>query len=477
MLSAQLLFALLSTAVPEDSVVRIQNYSARYDYQAPWKILPPESGLGSGFVIGPGRILTNAHVVRDSRQVVVKKHHVAESFVAKVEVSGNDCDLAVLTVDDPAFMKGTKALELGDLPKARSMVVTYGYPSGGQEVSSTKGIVSRVEMKLYVHSEGDAHIAVQTDAAINPGNSGGPVIQDGKVVGVAFQGASALQNVAFFIPAPIVRHFLDDLGDQRYDGFPDTAAHFTDLVSPALRKERGLQKEQTGVVVDDIYPDGTAAGALMVGDVLLAIDGQSIANDGTVPLGDARVNFGHLLDMKQVGAPVSFKVWREGKNVEVKGPSRRLARGDRQRNRYGVAPKYFVYAGLVFMPLDREYLKTFGDEWPMTVPREMAWRLFYRAAEEPAKANDETVVLARVLQHPVNSQMAAQSGIIQSINGVPASDLKAVASAINGARAKGQGFIRLEFESGSVEAIDVAEGEAAHAAIMRTYGISRDQNL
>jgi hypothetical protein len=73
--------------------------------------------------------------------------------------------------------------------------------------------------------------------------------------------------------------------------------------------------------------------------------------------------------------------------------------------------------------------------------------------------------------------MAAQSGIIQSINGVPASDLKAVAAAINAARTKGQGFIRLEFENGSVEAIDVAEGEAAHAAIMRTYGISRDQNL
>ena len=476
MLAPAILFA-LAAALPEESVVRIQTYSARFDYQAPWKILPPESSLGSGFIIPGQRIMTNAHVVRDARQLVVKKHHVAESFVARVEYTGDDCDLAVLKVDDPAFWKGTKALEIGELPKARSMVLTYGYPSGGQEVSSTKGIVSRIEMKLYVHSEWDAHIAIQTDAAINPGNSGGPVIQEGKVVGVAFQGAAALQNVAFFIPAPVVKHFLDDLVDGTYNGFPDSGVQVADLISPALRRERGLGKDQTGVVVEDLTVGGTAEGSLEVGDVVLAVEGQPIANDGTIALGDARVRFGHALDMKQVGAKVSFKVLRQGKVLDIAATSRRLARGDRQRNHFGTQPKYYVYAGLVFMSLDREYLKTFGDDWAMTMPREMAYRFFYRESEEPTHADDETVVLARVLQHPVNSQMAFQYGIVNKVNGAPATSLQALAAAIDAARAKKDGFIALEMSGGQVEAIDVREGEAAHPAILRNYGISRDQNL
>ena len=112
--------------------------------------------------------------------------------------------------------------------------------SAAQDVSSTAGIVSRIESRSYVHSGVDSHLVVQTDAAINPGNSGGPVVQDGRVVGVAFQGYPGAENMGFFIPIPIVRHFLDDLKDGRYDGFPDSGLDTMPLLSPALRRERGL---------------------------------------------------------------------------------------------------------------------------------------------------------------------------------------------------------------------------------------------
>ena len=130
----------LQTALPEESVVRLQVYRARPDWSVPWRQLPVESGLGSGFLIDGGYIMTNAHVVRDSRQVLIKRHHVAEPFVARVIFQGDDCDLAVLKVDDPAFAKGLTPLKFGALPKARSKVTTYGYPLGGEEVSSTGGM-------------------------------------------------------------------------------------------------------------------------------------------------------------------------------------------------------------------------------------------------------------------------------------------------------------------------------------------------
>lgn len=79
-------------------------------------------------------------------------------------------------------------------------VVTYGYPAGGEQISYTRGVVSRIELQNYVHIGNRSLLAVQTDAAINPGNSGGPVIQDDRVVGVAFQGVPGLENAGFFIP-------------------------------------------------------------------------------------------------------------------------------------------------------------------------------------------------------------------------------------------------------------------------------------
>jgi len=82
-----------------------------------------------------------------------------------------------------------------------------------------------------VHS-GRRLLAAQIDAAINPGNSGGPVVMDGQVVGVAMQGYSGADNIGYMIPAPIVRHVLEDVADGRYDGFPVLGVDFQELQSP-----------------------------------------------------------------------------------------------------------------------------------------------------------------------------------------------------------------------------------------------------
>jgi PDZ domain len=317
---------------------------------------------------------------------------------------------------------------------------------------------------------------VQTDAAINPGNSGGPVVQDGRVVGVAFQGFPGLDNMGFFIPVPVVRHFLDDIKDARYDGFPDSGLLTTPLLSPAYRRERRLPEGRSGVVVDRIAPEGTVDGVLRPGDVVLAVDAQTVADDGTVKVGDARVTFEHLFDMKQAGDPVRLLVWRDGRELTLTATSRRIARLDNQRNRYGVAPRYVVYAGLVFMALDRELLKTFGRGWPATADRNLVWNHLYREAEEPETADREIVVLIRVLRHPVNSQMSFPGPVaVCRINGVA---LKGLADVPGAFAANSDRFHTIEFEgSAGFEALDRAQADAAHNQILKQYGISKDRNL
>jgi hypothetical protein len=379
-------------------------------------------------------------------------------------------------VDDPAFAKGLRPLPLGALPTSGTRVNTYGFPLGGQDVSSTAGIVSRVESRGYVHTGADAHLVVQTDAAINPGNSGGPVVQGGRVVGVAFQGFPGADNMGFFIPVPIVRHFLKNLEDGRYDGFPDSGLDTTPLLSPAYRRERGLPEGQSGVVVDRVAPGGTADGVLREGDVLLSIEGQPIANDGTIRLGDARVTFEHAMDMLQVGAPVRFSVWRDGRVLALKTTARRIARYDRNRNRYGVAPEYVVYGGLVFMKLEVELLQTLGRAWPQSANRDLVWHQLFREAERPAEADREVIVLTRVLRHAVNSQMSVNvPAAVDKINGRPVRSLADVVEAFGSNRDR---FHRLELEGdGGIEALDREKAEAAHPEILKQYAIPHDRRL
>jgi len=472
------LLALLTTAPAlESSVVKVQVYSARYDWKSPWRIEPSGGGTGTGFLIEGGRIVTNAHVIRDARQVLIKRHHQANPYLARIEAVANDCDLALLRVDDPDFHAGLAPLPIGALPEPRSVVTTYGYPAGGQELSSTTGIVSRIEWITYVHTNADSHIAIQTDAAINPGNSGGPVIQDGKVVGVAFQGLPHLQNVGYFIPSTILQHVLDDLKDGRYDGYPDTGANVAPLLSPAYRKERGLRPSDNGVVVEAIEPHGSLDGVVAVGDVLLALDGVGIANDASVPLGSVRGPFHHLLDMKQIGDKFRLSVLRGGKQLEVEATARRMMHFDRVRNAYFTAPKYLIYSGLVFMLLDREYLKTYGNAWPGTIPRELAWHFFFRSAEEPDTAEDDVVVLTSVLRHPVNAQLTVTRGVLERVDGAAVKSLADVDLAIAAARQKKQRHLKLEYDDGFIDMLDLAASDEAHPQILESYKVPNEKRL
>ncbi len=459
-----------------ESVVLLQVYRSRFDWSLPWKQEAVEASLGSGFLIEGGRIVTNAHVVADARQVLVRRPDQADPYVATVEAVGNDCDLAVLRVMDAGFANGLKPLRLGQLPRSGSRVLTYGFPLGGQDVSSTAGIVSRVESRGYVHSGIDAHLVVQTDAAINPGNSGGPVVQDGYVVGVAFQGFPGFDNMGFFIPVPVVRHFLDDLEDGQYDGYPDSGLQTSPLLSPAFRRERGLPPGRSGVVVDLVAPGSTLDGIVKAGDVVTAVEGVTVADDGTIRLGDARVTFEHLLDLKQVGQPVKVTVWRNGREQALQAVSRRVERFDNKRNRYGVAPRFVIYAGLVFMPLDAELLKTFGRNWPQSADRNLVWHQLFREAERPETADREVIVLTRVLRHAANAQMTFTGPVVVTrINGREIGSLSDVVTALDAGEDR---FHRLEFEGAAgIEALERAKTAQAHAQILKQYAIDRDRNL
>jgi hypothetical protein len=331
-------------------------------------------------------------------------------------------------------------------------------------------------MQNYVHIGNRSFLGVQTDAAINPGNSGGPVIQEESVVGVAFQGISGLENTGFFIPPPVIEHFLEDVEDGTYDGFPQAGIRVVPMQNPAYREYLGLRDDESGARVDSILPIPATRDLLRLDDVILRVGEFDVGSDGNVSYAGNRVFAGIAFQSVQSGEPVELRVWRDHKPVEISLPVS-IYDGDRAAgNQYDVLPKYFVYGGLVFTPLSLDYLKTFGRNWRDAANSELIYELLYRPHEAPETVRPEPVVLASVLSHPVNANLRiAGRALIDRINGIRITRMEDVVRAFASSDRREH---LLEFlPKQAVESLDRVGAEAATADILNTYGIPADRRL
>ena len=396
------------------SIARINNTAQEANYRVPWLPGSMSGGSGTGWVISPDRLLTNAHVVSNARFLTVEKENDPKKYLATVEHIAHDCDLAILKVQDPAFFIGTKPLPLGGIPKLESSVTVFGYPIGGDRMSVTQGIVSRVDFRTYTHSVVDSHLSIQIDAAINPGNSGGPVMQGFKVVGVAFQGFSGdvAQNVGYMIPTPVIRHFLEDIKDGHYDRYMDLSIGVANTLNPALRQALGLKNDDRGVVVSSVQSAGVAAGKILVRDVLLSVDSLPIASDGMVELEGERVPMTEVAERKLLGGSVRFSVLRNKKPLEVEVKFDRAWPFNLMANAYDTQPAFVLFGGLLFQPLNRNLLSTYqftSDRINYTYDTFISKEIY--------KDHPELIVLSALLPDPINTYLSEfQQGIVESVN-------------------------------------------------------------
>ena len=468
--------AACQAAEPERSVIQIITFSQQPAFDAPWRFNPVQRAGGSGFVIRGKRIMTNAHVVSWARQIVVRRYQDPRPYIAEVQYVGHDCDLAVLSVQDEHFFDQLEPLDIGELPKVRSGVVTCGYPAGGEEISYTRGVVSRIELAPYAHIGNRQLLSVQTDAAINPGNSGGPVLQDDKVAGVAFQGLSGLENAGFFIPPPVINHFLKDIEDKKYDGFPMAGVRIVPLQNPAYRAMLKLPDNSVGARLDTILPVPATERLLKPEDVILRVAAWPVASDSTILYEGNRLSVGLAFQLAQTGESVPLKIWREGKEVDLELPVTIYDADKASGAQYDTLPKYLVYGGLVFTPLSLDYLKTLPGTPSEAPNNELVYELFYRRHEMPDKTRPEPVVLAAVLPDAVNANITVRGGsLVDTINGVRIEKMDDVVRAF---QTNAEKFDRVTFAPlSNIECIERAQVAEAQARILKNYGISTDRRL
>ena len=431
------------------SIVRIEVTDQEADYASPWNAGHIGGGIGSGFVIiapgGKKRILTNAHVVSNARFVTLTRERVSHPYTAHVEFIAHDCDLALMSVDDPAFFEGTVPLELGGVPLIESGVSVYGYPLGGERLSVTRGVVSKI---------------------------GGPVLQDGKVVGVDFQGYSGevAQNVGFMIPIPVIARFLKDLSKGTYTGYTDLSIAFRPHLSAPTRRGLGLANDDLGVVVTDVQEKGSSHGFLQKGDVLHSIDNHPIASNGRVELNRESVDMTEIVEQKFEGEKVRIAVRRDGKPLVIEFPLHGTWSFRMQGDSYDEKPRYLLYGGLLFQPLDRNFLKanSMADLRIKQAFENFVEKHLY--VERP-----EIVVLSRILADPIHKECdGLRPGIVDSINGRKIHSLADVSAAFDQ-----PALYDVVILDGIGAPIVLSREEAlkANPRIMLTYGIPSPRNL
>lgn len=261
-------------------------------------------GVGTGVVLtSDGEILTNAHVIEDASEVVVRFAGETEPRVAKVLASDLGNDLALIKVDATGLIAATFAkpgsVQIGDT------VVAIGYAlalDGGPTVTS--GIVSALKRTIETDS-GALNSLIQTDAAISSGNSGGPLVNlKGEVVGINTAVArgdsdSAANNIGFSISVDEVLIVIEQLREQangavRKEGFLG--------VGLAAREDGGQ-----GAIITNVQPGSPADKAgILIDDVVLAVDGEPI---------DGQAGLVAAIRDAEPGQTVKIEIFRDGERL------------------------------------------------------------------------------------------------------------------------------------------------------------------
>ena len=268
----------------------------------------PVRGQGSGFIISSdGLILTNAHVVRDLKDVTVKLSDRRE-FKAKVLGTDTVTDIAVLRID----AKGLPTVRLGDAQQLQvgDPVLAIGSPFGFEQ-TATQGIVSAKGRSL----PGDGAVPfIQTDAAVNPGNSGGPLFDgSGAVVGInaqIYSQSGGYQGLSFAIPINVALKVKDQIVATGKAQHARLGVTIQDL-NQSLAQSFGLERPDGALISTVANGSAAAKAGLKPGDVVLEVNGEAIQRSGAL---SSRIG------LATPGETVKLKIWRDkaASNVDVK---------------------------------------------------------------------------------------------------------------------------------------------------------------
>lgn len=451
---------------PERSVVKIMVTKQEYDYSQPWQKSKQSKSSGSGCIIDGNRILTCAHVVEFGEFIEVKKSKDSRRYTASIAFIAPEYDLAVLKVDDDNFFNRAKPLPIGNLPDIGDKVTVFGFPTGGNDLSVTSGIVSRIE-NIDFNYDNYNDLGIQIDAAINPGNSGGPVIRDSTLTGVAFQGKTSSQNIGYMIPTTVIRTFLRDIADSIYDGPVPVLLQWQNMENVALRHCYGMADTATGVLINKVHFCSALAGALEPDDILLTVDSLDIQNDGSVYVSnDVKTTFETIIKNKNAGDTVTLHLLRQGTDTTISQPLEYSRSRELLVGKVDLEPKYYIQGGFVFTKPSYYY---FQDEsyWQYYYPQ-LSYYYYAKVLSTPEM--EEVVIISSVLPDKSNvGYHDVSNKIVREINGYEIRNFNDLIRAFE----RTSDYYTIVDSEGNKYVLDGLHLQENNQEIFRKYGITQ----
>ncbi len=274
-------------------------------------------GGGSGFIISSdGLILTNKHVVSETKASYSVLTNDGKTYPAKVLARDPNQDLAVVKIDAtglPTVTLGDSgALELGQT------AIAIGNALGQFSNTVSVGVISGLSRTVTATGPGGVDETIQgvlqTDAAINPGNSGGPLLNlQGEVIGIDTAIASDAQNIGFAIPINRAKRDISSVETTGVIQTPYLGVRYIS-VTPDLAKQQGLSVDYGALARGNdqgpaVQPKSPADNAgIKAEDIILSVNGQKL---------DADHNLGDIIIEHNVGDVITLVIDRGGKQITL----------------------------------------------------------------------------------------------------------------------------------------------------------------
>ena len=452
----------------ERAIISVEINRKHYDYFQPWT-KRVQTVVKAGIVIGPRELLTTADALDDRTLVRVQRGGRGKWWSAEVKWIDFPANLAVVTSAEEQFWTGLKSVPLAEPVKKSEDIQVLRWRAGSLEVR--KAEFNRFAV-THPNMSDAVHVQLELNSEINGVGWGEPAIAGSKVIGLVFaQSGNQLQ----VLPSPFIRSILDAQKKGHYKGLGYFDFTWQPAENPETLDYLKLEGEKRGAVVIDVPNKPGVESVVKSLDILLQVDGFDIDTQGDYVDPD----YGHLMlenlstRNKWAGDPVRLKIWRAGhaQDVVYRLPKAEDAARLVPEAPFEQEPEYLIAGGLVFQPLTKNFLRSWGQDWERRAP----FRLAYFRNQDPLPERPAIVILSQVMPDIYNiGYQDSRQLVLEKVNGQKVNYLADLAQAL---KKPANGFHILEFMKGDTLqriVLDAAKLDDATKRVLDHYGIDKD---
>ncbi len=453
------------------SLVYLSISSYPYNTYQPWRHSSLQQDTSFACAVGPYEVMTTAYDITDAQYIKARPWGQNEYVTATIKVVDYESNLCLLSLDKSKMDHPLKPVTFLPLYR-KGTQVDYYWLGGDGRVRSGRGHMEDHEVTASTVSY-TRFLRYLVGNISQSADHGELFCLGSQPIGIAAWSSSKSAGV---IPAETINHFLSDARHGKYEGFPAVGFAAQPLIDPTYRSYLKMPDTmKNGIYVASVYTLGTGADKLKKGDVILSIDGHTIDAHGRyVDKKYEQMNFYHLIVRKNVGDIINFKLWRDGKVVNIPITARNFKASQMlvPFYEYDKQPEYIVVAGFVLQKLTRPYFTGVGVGWQ----GKMAPHLYHYLRDmafKPTPQRRQIVVLSYVLPADINrGYQRLRQLVVKKYNGKNITCIKdiLVAQKLN-PDAK---FDVIEFENANpIVVLPRSKLARADAMIGQLYGIKQ----